>query len=122
MVTDSSFSGVDRAISTLLEISSFHLSHSCLIGKGSVSFQGIFRSQTSRYDILPVKCAGEIRPIGSQAEASSLKIFLFVVLFPLTSEITTDNLSVSLFHLRPKILVLLEPWLNICFAYTNLSF
>ena len=64
-----SCSGVnDLGISHLFPTSSFHFSHLSLIGWGTDSSQGII----SLYNILPIKCAGDINPVGSYTEANSL--------------------------------------------------
>ena len=120
MVTGSIFSGIDCAVSILFEIFNFHLSYFYLVSKGIVPCQSIFKSQTTQYNILLVKWPGEIR--WTIDKASPPKIFLFIVLLSLTSGVTTNNFSVFLFHPRPNIILLLDFWFTVCFAYFNSSF
>ena len=54
----------DLGISTLLTISIFHFSHLSLIVWGNDSSHEILYSHISLYNIFPIKCAGDINPVG----------------------------------------------------------
>ena len=104
-------------ISTLFTIFSFHFSHLSLNVCGTDSSNGIFDLHISQYNILPIKCAGDINPVGSYTEANSLKIFRLVSWwFFLNVGVTTDNVSFCLFQPKPSTFVSLLSWFNTCFA------
>ena len=68
----------ELGICTLFTIYSFHFFHLNLIVWGTDSSHEILDSQISLYNILPIKCAGDINPIGFYTEANLLKISCLV--------------------------------------------